>query len=125
MDILLVEQQEQQEINDMEQEIIQQTAEGFIGKYGWLLLAGAATIIFKDMVAQFAAGLTIWFSKEYTPDDIVLIGGRKARIVRVGMKSTTFYFPESSTKKTVSNAAFTGLDIERKIKDWDEQPKRK
>jgi|TARA_R100001129_G_scaffold167536_1_gene135201 hypothetical protein len=109
----------------MEQEIIQQTAEGFIGKYGWLLLAGAATIIFKDMVAQFAAGLTIWFSKEYTPDDIVLIGGRKARIVRVGMKSTTFYFPESSTKKTVSNAAFTGLDIERKIKDWDEQPKRK
>ena len=68
MDILLAEQQEQQEINDMEQEIIQQTAEGFIGKYGWLLLAGAATIIFKDMVAQFAAGLTIWFSKEYTPE---------------------------------------------------------
>ena len=62
----------------MEQEVIQQTAEGFIGKYGWLLLAGAATIIFKDIVSQFAAGLTIWFSKEYTPDDIVLISGRKA-----------------------------------------------
>ncbi len=53
-------------------------------------MAGAATIIFKDIVSQFAAGLTIWFSKEYTPDDIVLIGGRKARIVRVGIKSTTF-----------------------------------
>jgi len=100
----------------MEQEVIQQTAEGFIGKYGWLLLAGAATIIFKDIVSQFAAGLTIWFSKEYTPDDIVLINGRKARIVRVGIKSTTFYFPDTSTKKTVSNATFTGLDIERKIR---------
>ncbi len=109
----------------MEQEVIQQTAEGFIGKYGWLLLAGAATIIFKDIVSQFAAGLTIWFSKEYTPDDIVLINGRKARIVRVGLKSTTFYFPDTSTKKTVSNGTFTGLDIERKIKNWEDEPKKK
>ena len=109
----------------MEQEVIQQTAEGFIGKYGWLLLAGAATIIFKDIVSQFAAGLTIWLSKEYTPDDIVLIGGRKARIVRVGIKSTTFYFPDTSTKKTVSNATFTGLDIETKIKDWEDDEKKK
>ena len=109
----------------METEALQQTAQGFIGEYGWLLLAGAATIIFKDVVSQFAAGLTIWFSKEYTPDDIVLIGGRKARIVRVGMKSTTFYFPDTNTKKTVSNAAFTGLDIERKMKDWDDDAKKK
>ena len=50
--------------NKMEQEAIQQAAQGFIGKYGWLLLAGATTIIFKDIVSQFAAGLTIWFSKE-------------------------------------------------------------
>ena len=109
----------------MEAEALQQTAQGFIGKYGWLLLAGAATIIFKDIVSQFAAGLTIWFSKEYTPDDIVLIGGRKARIVRVGMKSTTFHFPDTNTKKTVSNAAFAALDIERKMKDWDDDPKGK
>ena len=109
----------------MEQEAIQQAAQGFIGKYGWLLLAGAATIIFKDIVSQFAAGLTIWFSKEYTPDDVVLIGGRKARIVRVGIKSTTFHFPDTNTKKTVSNAAFTGLYIERKMKDWDDDSKKK
>ena len=109
----------------MEQEAIQQAAQGFIGKYGWLLLAGAATIIFKDIVAQFAAGLTIYFSKEYTPDDVVLIGGRKARIVRVGMKNTTFHFPDTNTKKTVSNAAFTALDIERKMKDWDDDSKKK
>jgi small-conductance mechanosensitive channel len=108
----------------MEQEALQQTAQGFIGNYGWLLVAGAATIIFKDIVSQFAAGLTIWFSKDYTPDDIVLIGGRKARIVRVGMKSTTFYFPDSNTKKTVSNSAFVGLDIERKMKDWDDSGKK-
>tara|TARA_B100000287_G_C20612558_1_gene772654 strand:- start:10 stop:336 length:327 start_codon:yes stop_codon:yes gene_type:complete len=108
----------------MEQEALQQTAQSFIGEYGWLLLAGAVTIIFKDIVSQFAAGLTIWFSKDYTPDDIVLIGGRKARIVRVGMKSTTFYFPDTSTKKTVSNCAFVGLDIERKMKDWDESGKK-
>ena len=109
----------------MEQEVLEKTAQGFIGEYGWLLLAGAATIIFKDLISQFAAGLTIWFSKDYAPDDIVLIGGRKARIVRVGMKSTTFYFPDTSTKKTVSNATFTGLDIERKIKNWEDEPKKK
>ena len=108
----------------MEAEALQQTAQGFIGKYGWLLLAGAATIIFKDIVAQFAAGLTIYFSKEYTPDDVVLIGGRKARIVRVGMKSTTFHFPDTNTKKTVSNATFTTLDIERKMKDWNDNPQK-
>ena len=56
---------------------------------------------------------------------MVLIGGRKARIVRVGMKSTTFYFPDASTKKTVSNATFTSLDIERKIKDWEDNTNKK
>jgi len=104
----------------MEQEALEQTARGFIGEYGWLLLAGAAAVIFKDIVSQFAAGLTIWFSRDYTPDDIVLIGGRKARIVRVGLKNTTFHFPDTHTKKTVSNSAFTHLDIERKMKDWTE-----
>jgi len=108
----------------MEQEAIQQAAQGWIGEYGWLFIAGAVTIIFKDIISQFAAGLTIWFSKDYTPDDIVLIGGRKARIVRVGMKNTTFYFPDANTKKTVANSAFVGLDIERKIKDWDDNPKQ-
>ena len=48
------------------QEALEQTARGFLGEYGWLLLAGAAAIIFKDIVSQFAAGLTIWFSKDYT-----------------------------------------------------------
>lgn len=109
----------------MEQEVLEKTAQGFIGEYGWLLLAGAATIIFKDLISQFAAGLTIWFSKDYAPDDIVLIGGRKARIVRVGMKSTTFYFPQTSTKKTISNCAFASLDIERQMKRWDEDEGRK
>ena len=90
-----------------------------------IILVIFATIIFKDIVSQFAAGLTIWLSKEYTPDDVVLIGGRKARIVRVGIKSTTFYFPDSSTKKTVSNSAFTALDIERKIKDWADNSNKK
>ena len=41
------------------------------------------------------------------------------------MKSTTFYFPDTSTKKPVSNAAFTGLDIERKIEDWEDNTKKK
>ena len=109
---------------EMEQEAVQQVAEGWLGEYGWLLLGGAAAIIFKDIVSQFAAGLTIWFSKDYTPDDIVLIGGRKARIVRVGLKNTTFHFPDTHTKKTVSNSAFTHLDIERQMKDWDDGGKK-
>ena len=74
----------------MEQEALQQTAQSFIGEYGWLLLAGAVTIIFKDIVSQFAAGLTIWFSKDYTPDDIVLVGG-STRIPKIQQMLSDFF----------------------------------
>ena len=109
----------------IEKEEVQGFVEGLIGEYGWLLLIAIATILAKDMIMNFVQGLLVFVGNDFNNDDIIYISGRQARIVRVGIKSTTFYFPDASTKKTVSNATFTGLDIERKIKDWEDNEKKK
>ena len=79
---------------------MEEAAQSFIGKQGWLFVAGIAAIMFNGLISSSAKGLSLWFSRQYQADDIVILNGRKARIVRVGMSETVFYFGDSSTKLT-------------------------
>ena len=95
---------------------MEEAAQSFIGKQGWLFVAGIAAIMFNGLISSSAKGLSIWFSRQYQADDVVILNGRKARIVRVGMSETVFYFGDSSTKLTVPNESVKGLGIEKEIK---------
>ena len=95
---------------------MEEAAQGFIGKQGWLFVAGIAAIMFNGLISSSAKGIMLWWSKQYQPDDIVILNGRRARIVRVGMTETVFYFEDTSTKLTVPNEAVKGLGIEKEIK---------
>jgi len=95
---------------------MEEAAQGFIGKQGWIFVAGIVAIMFNGLINSSAKGLSIWFSRQYQADDIVILNGRRARIVRVGMSETVFYFGDSSTKLTVPNESVKGLGIEKEIK---------
>ena len=95
---------------------MEDTAKDFIGQNGWLFLAGIVAIVFNSIIASSAQGLMVWWSKQYQPDDIVIVNGRRARIVRIGMRETVFYFEDTSTKLTVPNESVRGMGIEKSIK---------
>jgi len=95
---------------------MEEAAQSFIGKQGWIFVAGILAIVFNGLISGSAKGMMIFFSRQYQPDDIVILNGRRARIVRVGMMETVFYFEDASTKLTVPNESVKGLGIEKEIK---------
>jgi len=105
----------------MEPNSLETAAQGFIGEYGWLFIAGIVTLLFKNLISSTAAGATIYFSKQYQPDDIVNVGGRKARIIRIGLRDTTLYYPESSTKVVIPNEDIRGMKIEKAVQPFDKK----
>lgn len=105
----------------MEPNNLEQAAQGFIGEYGWLFIAGIVTLLFKNLISSTAAGAVIYFSKQYQADDIVTVGIRKARIVRIGLRDTTLYYPETSTKVVIPNEDIRGMKIEKAVQPFDKQ----
>lgn len=95
---------------------MEEAAQGFIGEHGWLFVAGIAAIMFNSLIGSTAQGLMLWWSKQYQPDDIVIVGGRRARIIRIGMRETVFYYEDASTKVTIPNESIRGMGIEKEIK---------
>ena len=76
--------------NRME-DLIQEQVTGILGKYGWLFLAGAAALLFRQTIENAIDGLMIFFGNDYNEDDVVEIDGKPGRIVRVGIWKTVFF----------------------------------
>ncbi len=94
---------------------MEEAAQGFIGKQGWIFAVGVLAIVFNSLISSSAQGVLLWWSKQYQADDIVYIGGREARIVRIGMRETVIYYADTSTKVTIPNESIRGMGIEKKI----------
>jgi len=95
---------------------MEEAAQGFIGEHGWMFLVGIVAIVFNSLISGTAQGVLLWWSKQYQADDIIIIGGRKARIVRIGMRETVVYYEDSCTKATYPNESVRGMGIEKEIK---------
>ena len=48
-------------------------------------------------------GATLWLIYGMALDDVYIMGGRTCRIVRVGIRSTTFYFGDTKTRVDIAN----------------------
>lgn len=94
---------------------MEEAAQGFIGEHGWMFLVGIVAIVFNTLISSTAQGVLLWWSKQYQADDIIHIGGREARIVRIGMRETVIYYADTSTKVTIPNENIRGMGIEKKI----------
>ena len=90
-------------------------AKTLFSEYGWLFAAGVAVILVKDVMMNFAKGILIFYGSHFNNYDIIYISGRQARIVRVGLTTTTFYMTDRKTKMVVPNEQLKELTIEKTL----------
>ena len=75
----------------MNEEELQKQAEGFLGNWLWLFLSGIALLLFKSTIETIVEGLKVFIGKDLNTDDVVILDGRPARVIRVGVCKTTFF----------------------------------
>jgi hypothetical protein len=101
--------------NILDQAAAQELAENAIGHYGWLLVAAFAALMAKDVLYNFIQGLLIFWGSSFKADEVLYISGRQARIVRVGVNSTTFFMADRQTKMIVPNCQLKQLTVEKRL----------
>ena len=75
----------------MNEEQLQNQVEGFLGNWVWLLVSGVALLLFKSTIETIVEGLKVFMGKDLNTDDVVILDGRPARVIRVGIWKTTFF----------------------------------
>ena len=100
--------------------------EELIGQYGWLFLAGVATLIFQNTIREAVDGLMVFLGNDYNEDDVVEVDGSPGRIVRVGMWKTVFFIYHvldgrvvGGSKLVVANSKLKDLKIEKPLPNLD------
>jgi hypothetical protein len=63
-----------------------------LGEYGWMFLAGSALFLFKSTIESAVEGFKVFIGDGLNTDDVVVFDGRPARVIRVGLWKTTFFF---------------------------------
>ena len=104
------------------EEQVQSMVSEMLGKYGWLFLVGVFTLLFRGTIEKFVSGLFIFMGNDYNEDDVVEVDGSPARIVRVGIWSTTFFTYDvregiivGGAKLVVQNDKLKDLKIEKPL----------
>ena len=90
-------------------------AKGLFSEYGWIFVAGVIALLIKDVMINLVKGIMIFYGHDFDNDDVIYISGRQARIVRVGVTSTTFYMSDRKTKMVVTNEQLKELTIEKTL----------
>ena len=124
----------------MNEEQLVAQAEGILGNWLWLVLSGIALLLFKSTIETVVEGLKVFLGKDINTDDVVILDGRPARVIRVGMWKTTFFaydigtangkpFVKGGTKLQIQNDKLKDHVIERPLQmldlsKWDESDKK-
>jgi hypothetical protein len=97
-----------------------------IAEYSWLLFVGFILFFFKGVIENATTGLLIFYGNDYDEDDVVLLNGRPARIVRISITKTVFYLYvyrdgkiTGGTKLALENSALSSQNIERPLPKLD------
>ena len=70
---------------------LQAQAEGILGYIVYFLLSGIVLILVKSTLESMVESIKVFWGKDLNTDDVVILNGRPARVVRVGMWKTTFF----------------------------------
>jgi len=104
-----------QPISDLDRDQVEGIAKNLFSEYGWLFVAGLIALLIKDVMINLVKGIMIFYGHDFDNDDVIYISGRQARIVRVGVTSTTFYMSDRKTKMVVPNEQLKELTIEKTL----------
>tara|TARA_Y100000593_G_C4316600_1_gene341264 strand:+ start:1479 stop:1922 length:444 start_codon:yes stop_codon:yes gene_type:complete len=75
----------------MDPNAAQQQAEGILGYILYFFLSGVALILVKSTMESLVESIKIFYGKDLNTDDVVILDGRPARVIRVGLWKTTFF----------------------------------
>ena len=125
----------------MNEEELQKQADGLLGNWVWLLVTGVAFLLFKSTLEGITEGLKVFLGKDIKTDDVVILDGRPARVIRVGIWKTTFFaydigtangkpFVKGGTKLQIQNDKLKDHVIERPLQmldlsKWEEKDDKK
>ena len=100
-----------------------------LGRYGWMFLAGAALFLFKSTIESAIEGLKLMAGSSVNIDDVLIVNDRPARVIRVGLWKTTFFFYtikmngkphiDSGNKVSIPNEVLKTYIIEKPLKKLD------
>ena len=94
---------------------LESVAQQAIGHYGWLVLGAFVVLLFKDVLFNFAQGVIVYWGSSFENDEILYISGRQARVIRLGLTSTTFFMTDRQTKMIVPCSQLKQLTVEKKL----------
>ena len=90
-----------------------------LGEIWWLFVVVAAFMMFKETMKSFVAGVMVLRGGEYQLDDIIILEGSAAKIVRKGIWKTTFYVYHINdegkmffTERSIMNEQLANIKIE-------------
>ena len=108
----------------MEEQVTQ-----LLGEYGWMFLAGSVMFLFKSTIESAVEGLKVFIGNGRNTVDVVIFDGRPARVIRVGIWKTTFFFYtikkngsfhiDSGNKVSIQNDQLKVHIIEKLLKKLD------
>lgn len=79
----------------------------------WWSIGFGAAIFFKNAIENLIWGFMFLWGGDYNVDDEVLIGDRKARIVRQTVTKTVFYLEDKNSRMIVPNKQLHNLKCEK------------
>ena len=99
-----------------------------IGDYAWLWIVGFLTLFFKESIRSVLSSMTVFYGNDINDDDVLLIDGRPARVVRVGLMKTTFYLYTidsngnfiNGTRRQIQNTELKSIIIEKPLSMFDD-----
>ena len=119
---------------------IQTEIQNILGSYGWMFLAGGALFLFKSTIESAIEGLKLMAGSSVNIDDVLIVNGSPARVIRVGLWKTTFFFYtikmngkphiDSGNKVSIPNEVLKTYIIEKPLKTldlsrWDDDEEKK
>jgi len=100
--------------------VLEGAAKGFMAEWIWVFAGGVLLLLFRELIQEFAAGLGVYFSRQWAVDEIVFLNGRQARIARIGPRETTFYMADrgretggAGTVMKIRNTALSTITCEK------------
>ena len=103
------------QLSGLKPDQVENIAKNLFSEYGWIFAAGLVALLAKDVMINLVKGILIFYGHDFDNDDVIYISGRQARIVRVGVTSTTFYMSDRKTKMVVPNEQLKELTIEKTL----------
>ena len=93
--------------------LVEGVAKSLMGDWVWLFVAGVAVLLFREIIQEFAAGLGVYFSRQWAVDEIVYLNGSVELAPLVGLADAIVDITE--TGETIKKNNLKVVDVVKEV----------